>query len=150
MFSFILIYFCCYNSIYAQQVLQKAAYKFKIIQNLDANLNILETINGKDKMGVILFASINNQNWIAITIGDKTPYSFRIQNFKVDVNYPKKIIVYLGIQYFNGYKIPIQLFETYNLLNSSNIPESFIINVLSAKTGESISGQAFLDIAQIK
>ena len=61
-----------------------------------------------------------------------------------------KMIVYLAIQEFQGQKVPLQIFEIYDLRKSSDIPDSFTVMICSEKTGEMIQGQSFHNVSRIR
>ena len=58
--------------------------------------------------------------------------------------------VYLVVMDFQGEKVPLQIFETYNKKESEYIPQYFIVNIHSAQTGKLVQGQLFKNISRIK
>ena len=60
------------------------------------------------------------------------------------------MIVYLAIQEFQGHKVPLQIFEIYDLSKSLYIPDSFSVMICSEKTGEMIQGQSFHNVSRIR
>lgn len=92
-----------------------------------------------------------NQEMISITIGDQEVHTgliIRKKEEKVDSN--TKLVVYLAIQEFNGYKVPLQIFEEYNLAKSKFIPDNFTVMICSAQTGEMIQGQSFHNVSRLR
>lgn len=135
------------TTVKAQQIQTKAVFSYKSFQALDDKGNIIETLKAE---GLICFMTTYNENYIAITGYDKTLYTFMVTNSKIENTASKKVKVYLGIQSFHGYKVPVQLFENYNLKKSIDVPESFVIFVMSAKTGLAVSGQVFLNVSRVR
>jgi len=132
----------------AQNIEKQVVYKYGLIVNLDGNGIAKESIEGQ---GIILFAKVGNQEAISITIGDQETYTGLIQSKKEEkVDSNTKLVVYLAIQEFNGYKVPLQIFEKYNLSKSKFIPESFVVMICSAQTGKMIQGQAFESVSRLQ
>lgn len=135
-------------SISAQDVETKAAYKYEFVVNLDKNGKPIERL---DVCGIVLFAQAAGQEAISVTIGETEVYT-GIVYIKKQENLDKntKMIVYLAIQEFQGHKVPLQIFEIYDLSKSSYIPDSFSVMICSEKTGEMIQGQSFHNISRIR
>ena len=104
----------------AQSIEKQAVYKYGLIVYLDGNGVPKDSMEAQ---GIILLAKFGNQEMISITIGDQEVHTgliIRKKEEKVDSN--TKLVVYLAIQEFNGYKVPLQIFEEYNLAKSKFIP----------------------------
>ena len=105
----------------AQSIEKQAVYKYGLIVYLDGNGVPKDSMEAQ---GIILLAKFGNQEMISITIGDQEVHTgliIRKKEEKVDSN--TKLVVYLAIQEFNGYKVPLQIFEEYNLAKSKFIPD---------------------------
>lgn len=144
----------------------KMEYESKIVtrwrenprRNIDLKYGLIVYLDGngvpKDSMeaqGIILLAKFGNQEMISITIGDQEVHTgliIRKKEEKVDSN--TKLVVYLAIQEFNGYKVPLQIFEEYNLAKSKFIPDNFTVMICSAQTGEMIQGQSFHNVSRLR
>lgn len=146
LFSFIALISMPY--ICAQEIKTKAAYQYGYIECLDKNGNVVE---GFECRGIILFAEAGRQECISITIGDKDTYTGIVHSKKQEsVNSGTRMTVYLVIQEFNGHKVPLQIFEVYDLTRSSNIPDYFMVSICSATTGEIIQSQSFHKISRVR
>ena len=132
----------------AQNVETKAAYKYEFIVNIDKNGKPIERLDGG---GIVLFAQAVGQETISVTIGETEMYTGIVYSKKQE-NPDKntKMIVYLAIQEFQGHKVPLQIFEIYDLRKSSYIPDSFTVMICSEKTGEMIQGQSFHNVSRIR
>lgn len=132
----------------AQNVETKAAYKYEFIVNIDKNGKPIERLDGG---GIVLFAQAVGQEAISVTIGETEMYTGIVQCKKQE-NPDKntKMIVYLAIQEFQGHKVPLQIFEIYDLSKSLYIPDSFSVMICSEKTGETIQGQSFHNVSRIR
>ena len=131
----------------AQNVETKAAYKYEFIVNIDKTGKPIDRLDGS---GIVLFAKAAGQEAISVTIGETEMYTGIVQCKKQE-NPDKntKMIVYLAIQEFQGHKVPLQIFEIYDLRKSSYIPDSFTVMICSEKTGEMIQGQSFHNVSRI-
>lgn len=131
----------------AQNVETKAAYKYEFVVNLDKNGKPIEGLDGG---GIVLFAQAAGQEAISVTIGETEIYTGIVYSKKQE-NPDKntKMIVYLAIQEFQGHKVPLQIFEIYDLSKSSYIPDCFSVMICSEKTGEMIQGQSFHNVSRI-
>ena len=132
----------------AQNVETKAAYKYEFIVNIDKNGKPIERLDGG---GIVLFAQAVGQEAISVTIGETEMYTGIVYSKKQE-NPDKntKMIVYLAIQEFQGHKVPLQIFEIYDLSKSLYIPDSFSVMICSEKTGEMIQGQSFHNVSRIR
>lgn len=132
----------------AQNVETKAAYKYEFIVNIDKNGKPIERLDGG---GIVLFAQAVGQATISVTIGETEMYTGIVYSKKQE-NPDKntKMIVYLAIQEFQGHKVPLQIFEIYDLSKSLYIPDSFSVMICSEKTGEMIQGQSFHNVSRIR
>lgn len=134
-------------SISAQNIETKA-YKYEFIVNLDKDGNAVQKF---DCMGVILLAQSGGQEAISITIGDKEAYTGVVYSKKEEyAGSNTKLVVYLVIQEFHGHKVPLQIFEEYDMSKSSYIPNCFTVMICNAQTGESVQGQSFYNISRIR
>ena len=132
----------------AQNVETKAAYKYEFIVNIDKNGKPIERLDGG---GIVLFAQAVGQEAISVTIGETEMYTGIVYSKKQELpDKNTKMIVYLAIQEFQGHKVPLQIFEIYDLIKSSYIPDSFTVMICSEKTGEMIQGQSFHNVSRIK
>ena len=132
----------------AQSIEKQAVYKYGLIVYLDGNGVPKDSMEAQ---GIILLAKFGNQVMISITIGDQEVHTgliIRKKEEKVDSN--TKLVVYLAIQEFNGYKVPLQIFEEYNLAKSKFIPDNFTVMICSAQTGEMIQGQSFHNVSRLR
>lgn len=132
----------------AQSTEKQAVYKYGLVVNIDGNGVAIESM---EVQGIILLAKAGHQEVISITIGDQETYTgliIRKKEEKVDSN--TKLVVYLAIQEFNGYKVPLQIFEEYNLTKSKFIPDNFTVMICSAQTGEIIRGQSFHNVSRLQ
>ena len=111
----------------AQNVETKAAYKYEFIVNIDKNGKPIERLDGG---GIVLFAQAVGQETISVTIGETEMYTGIVYSKKQE-NPDKntKMIVYLAIQEFQGHKVPLQIFEIYDLSKSLYIPDSFSVMI---------------------
>ena len=132
----------------AQNVETKAAYKYEFIVNRDKTGKPIERLDGG---GIVLFAQAVGQEAISVTIGETEMYTGIVYSKKQE-NPDKntKMIVYLAIQEFQGHKVPLQIFEIYDLSKSLYIPDSFSVMICSEKTGEMIQGQSFHNVSRIR
>lgn len=132
----------------AQNVETKAAYKYEFIVNIDKNGKPIERLDGG---GIVLFAQAVGQEAISVTIGETEMYTGIVYSKKQE-NPDKntKMIVYLAIQEFQGHKVPLQIFEIYDLSKSLYTPDSFSVMICSEKTGEMIQGQSFHNVSRIR
>ena len=133
----------------AQNVETKAAYKYEFIVNIDKTGKPIE--RKLDVSGIVLFAQAVGQEAISVTIGETEMYTGIVYSKKQE-NPDKntKMIVYLAIQEFQGHKVPLQIFEIYDLSKSLYIPDSFSVMICSEKTGETIQGQSFHNVSRIR
>ena len=132
----------------AQHIDSKVAYKYNFIVNLDKDGNAIQKL---DCQGIILLAQSNGQQAISITIGDKETYTGVVYSKKEEhVGSNTKLTVYLVIQEFQGHKVPLQIFEEYDLSKSPFIPNCFTVMICNSQTGESVQGQAFYNISRIR
>lgn len=132
----------------AQEIKTKAAYQYDYIECLDKNGNVVDEL---DCGGIILFADWGMQEYISITIGDEEVHTGIVHSKKQErVDSKTRMTVYLAIQEFNGNKIPLQIFEIYDLTKSSNIPDQFIVSICSTTTGEIIQSQSFYKISRVR
>ena len=131
----------------AQNVETKAAYKYEFIVNIDKNGKPIERLDGG---GIVLFAQAVGQEAISVTIGETEMYTGIVYSKKQE-NPDKntKMTVYLAIQEIQGHKVPLQIFEIYDLSKSLYIPDSFSVMICSEKTGEMIQGQSFHNVSRI-
>ena len=132
----------------AQNVETKAAYKYEFIVNIDKTGKPIERLDGS---GIVLFAKAAGQEAISVTTGETEMYTGIVYSKKQE-NPDKntKMIVYLAIQEFQGHKVPLQIFEIYDLSKSLYIPDSFSVMICSEKTGEMIQGQSFHNVSRIR
>ena len=132
----------------AQNVETKAAYKYEFIVNIDKTGKPIDRLDGS---GIVLFAKAAGQEAISVTIGETEMYTGIVYSKKQE-NPDKntKMIVYLAIQEFQGHKVPLQIFEIYDLSKSLYIPDSFSVMICSEKTGEMIQGQSFHNVSRIR
>ena len=132
----------------AQNVETKAAYKYEFIVNIDKTGKPIERLDGS---GIVLFAKVAGEEAISVTIGETEMYTGIVYSKKQE-NPDKntKMIVYLAIQEFQGHKVPLQIFEIYDLSKSLYIPDSFSVMICSEKTGEMIQGQSFHNVSRIR
>ena len=132
----------------AQNVETKAAYKYEFIVNIDKNGKPIERLDGG---GIVLFAQAVGQEAISVTIGETEMYTGILYSKKQELpDKNTKMIVYLAIQEFQGHKVPLQIFEIYDLSKSLYIPDSFSVMICSEKTGEMIQGQSFHNVSRIR
>lgn len=132
----------------AQNVETKAAYKYEFIVNIDKTGKPIERLDGS---GIVLFAKAVGQEAISVTIGETEMYTGIVYSKKQELpDKNTKMIVYLAIQEFQGHKVPLQIFEIYDLRKSSYIPDSFTVMICSEKTGEMIQGQSFHNVSRIR
>lgn len=132
----------------AQNVETKAAYKYEFIVNIDKTGKPIERLDGS---GIVLFAKAAGQEAISVTIGETEMYTGIVYSKKQELpDKNTKMIVYLAIQEFQGHKVPLQIFEIYDLRKSSYIPDSFTVMICSEKTGEMIQGQSFHNVSRIR
>ena len=132
----------------AQNVETKAAYKYEFIVNVDKTG---KPIDGLDGSGIVLFAKAAGQEAISVTIGETEMYTGIVYSKKQELpDKNTKMIVYLAIQEFQGHKVPLQIFEIYDLSKSLYIPDSFSVMICSEKTGEMIQGQSFHNVSRIR
>ena len=132
----------------AQNVETKAAYKYEFIVNIDKTGKPIERLDGS---GIVLFAKAAGQEAISVTIGETEMYTGIVYSKKQELpDKNTKMIVYLAIQEFQGHKVPLQIFEIYDLIKSSYIPDSFTVMICSEKTGEMIQGQSFHNVSRIR
>lgn len=132
----------------AQNVETKAAYKYEFIVNIDKTGKPIERLDGS---GIVLFAKAAGQEAISVTIGETEMYTGIVYSKKQELpDKNTKMIVYLAIQEFQGHKVPLQIFEIYDLRKSSYIPDSFTVMICSEKTGEMTQGQSFHNVSRIK
>lgn len=132
----------------AQGIKTKATYQYGYIECLDKNGDVVDEF---DCEGIILFADAGKQEWISITIGDEETYTGRVHSKKQEsINSETTMTVYLVIQEFNEHKVPLQVFEVYDLTKSSNIPNYFMVSICNATTGEVIQSQSFYKISRIR
>ena len=132
----------------AQSIEKQAVYKYGLIVYLDGNGVPKDSMEAQ---GIILLAKFGNQEMISITIGDQEVHTgliIRKKEEKVDSN--TKLVVYLAIQEFNGYKVPLQIFEEYNLAKSKFITDNFTVMIFSDQTGEMIQGQSFHNVSRLR
>ena len=133
----------------AQNVETKAAYKYEFIVNIDKTGKPIE--RKLDGSGIVLFAQAAGQEAISVTIGETEMYTGIVYSKKQELpDKNTKMIVYLAIQEFQGHKVPLQIFEIYDLRKSSYIPDSFTVMICSEKTGEMIQGQSFHNVSRIR
>lgn len=132
----------------AQEIKTKAAYQYGYIVNMDEKGNAVDEL---DCGGIILIAETGRQEYVSVTIGDQEAYTGIVHSKKQErVDTKTWITVYLVIQEFNQHKIPLQIFEVYDLDQSANIPNHFIVSVCSAMTGEIIQSQLFHKISRVR
>ena len=132
----------------AQNVETKAAYKYEFIVNIDKNGKPIERLDGG---GIVLFAQAVGQEAISVTTGETEMYTGIVYSKKQELpDKNTKMIVYLAIQEFQGHKVPLQIFEIYDLSKSLYIPDSFSVMICSEKTGEMIQGQSFHNVSRIR
>ena len=119
----------------------------KILFILIAFMLCSVTAQAKKKVSMKRVASIT----ISVTIGETEMYTGIVYSKKQE-NPDKntKMIVYLAIQEFQGHKVPLQIFEIYDLSKSLYIPDSFSVMICSEKTGEMIQGQSFHNVSRIR
>ena len=116
--------------------------------SIHINGNVVDEL---DCGGIILFAEAGRQECISITIDDEEAHTGIVHSKKLEsVNSGTRMTVYLVIQEFNGHKVPLQIFEVYDLTKSSNIPDYFMVSICSATTGEVIQSQSFHKISRIR
>lgn len=132
----------------AQSIEKQAVYKYGLIVNLDSNGVAKESMEGQ---GIILLAKSGHQEVISITIGDRATYTGLIISKKEEtVDSNTKLVIYLATQEFNGYRIPLQIFEEYDLTKSRFIPDNFTVMICSTQTGEMIQGQSFHNVSRLQ
>lgn len=132
----------------AQEIKTKAAYQYNYVECLDKNGNVVDKL---DCGGIILFADAERQEYISITIGDKETYTGIVHSKKQEcINSRTKMTVYLAIQELKEHKVPLQIFEIYDLTKSSNIPNYFMVSICNATTGEVVQSQSFHKISRVK
>lgn len=131
----------------AQEPETKAAYQYRHIACWDKDGNVVDTI---DCFGIILVAEAQGQECICVTIGEEELYNGLVQRKKTEYSDNKKTIVYLVIQEFHGAKVPLQIFEIYDLTKSSHIPDSFMVSICSTTTGEVVRSQSFHSILRMR
>lgn len=131
----------------AQEIETKAAYQYRHIACWDKDGNVVNTI---DCFGIILVAEAQGQECICVTIGEEELYNGLVQRKKIEYSDNQKTIVYLVIQEFHGEKVPLQIFEIYDLTKSSHIPDSFMVSICSTTTGEVMRSQSFHSILRMQ
>lgn len=149
MSRFLFLLIILISSIYsnAQSIETKAVYQYGFILNLDKDGNVVEDL---DCRGIILIAQSQDQEVISVTIGDKDGYTGIIHSKKETEDKNTKTIVYIAIQEFKGNKIPLQIFEIYDLTKSSYIPDHFIVAICNPTTGKIIQSQVFHQISRVR
>ncbi len=132
----------------AQEIKTKSVYQYGYIVNLDKGGNVVdELVCG----GIILFAEAGGQECISITIGDMDGYTGIVQSKKQEyISAKERMTVYLAVQEFYGRKVPLQIFEVYDLTKSSNVPDYFMVSICSATTGEIVQSQSFYKISRVR
>ncbi len=146
LYSFILVFAISFIAASAQSLLDQRAYKYELIQNLDKNGNIV----GEQRVsGVIGIGSDGRDEAISVTIGEEIMYLGVVHSKKTANDNGEKVITYLVIMEFQGYRVPLQIFERYNLTKSSVIPSSFAVFVCNKDTGEIVQGQSFHYISRV-
>lgn len=132
----------------AQEIKTKSAYQYDYIVCLDKGGSVAdELVCG----GIILFAEAGGQECISITFGDTEGYTGIVHSKKQEyISAKERMTVYIVIQEFNGHKVPLQIFEVYDLTKSSNIPDYFMVSICSVTTGEVVRSQAFHKISRIR
>ncbi len=144
----ITIFAACFISLFSQTITQTRAYKYTTFVAVDNSYNEIQTENIG---GVIVFSEASGMQFISVTIGDDVVFNGQIQNAKHNpINNKEQTNVYLFVMEFEGHKIPLQLFECFDLSLSSIVPKEYFLAVHSAIDGEYVQGQAFRGISRIK
>lgn len=127
-----------------------ASYRYDYTAFMDKNGNIEGEL---DISGAIILAEVDGTEFIHITIGEEfhTQYAGFVKTKKhITEGDSVKVTVYLLGSEIEDHKIPIQLFEIYDLTKSSHIPDLFIVTIHSATTGEIEKSQIMRKISRVR
>ena len=136
------------EDIFSQEIRQRKVFEYSNIEHLDDKSNTIECLNVR---GLIVFSEVQEYDFISITIGDSVVYNGQISQTKIEnISQESKLKVYLTVMEFQGYKVPLQIFEFYDTNESEYIPQFSILNTHSAETGEVVQRQLFKGIKRLK
>lgn len=143
----LLSFMLCLTS-FSQDVKQKLVYQYTSMENIDKNYNIVESL---EVNGLIIYSEAGGLDFISVVMGEDIVYNGYVSKSKIAFdNSEQKAINYLVIMEFQGNKVPLQIFEIYEKDASLSIPQSIIVNIHSAQTGEYLQGQSFSGISRIR
>lgn len=132
----------------AQDVKVVVAYKYEALLNIDKNGNMVDSFDGS---GIILFARAEEQDMLSITLGQDEVYNGTIVQKKEEkLGTEAKANIYIVAMPFQGHTVPLQIFEVYDLSQSSFIPTVITVMICSESTGEMIQGQHFTKLSRVR
>lgn len=132
----------------AQTITQKQAYKYETLTFLDMEYN---PVDSNPVNGIIVFSEAAGYEFISVTIGDRVRYNGYVRNKKLgQMDGKEKTNVYLFTTEFQGYEIPVQLFEIYDISMSNAVPQRFMLSIHNMKTGVFVQGLVFENISRVK
>ena len=148
----ILIFFFVFlaQALYAQEEpTAKCVYKYSSVEFLDENGKSVDFIEKAE--GIVLFAEIETQNYIALTIGDKSVFDATITKSKRE-NFDEKSYadIYLCVQEFQGVLVPLQFFVIFDKTKSTFVPESIVVQLMNKDTGKITQTQSYTGISRTK
>lgn len=131
----------------AQTIVQKRAYIYNEFVPLDSDC---KPGARKYVAGAIVFSEAEGVEFISVTTGEDVTYNGPVRRKKKEQNGNDVSYIYMFTTEFQGYEVPLQMFEVYDLSISSIVPIHFMVMVHSALTGEYIQGQSYEGISRIK
>lgn len=135
----------------AQDVVQTRVYSYRSLTFIDKDYETIGTQNSQNVIGIIAFSEAFGRDYITVTVGEDVAFNGEVKSQKINpIENNEKTVVYLFSTEFQGYQVPLQLFETYDLSESSIVPSYYLLTIHNRQTGEYVQGQVFKGISRIK
>lgn len=148
-----IVFLICFTSLLssAQDVVQTRVFSYRSLTFIDKDYETIGSQNSQNVMGIIAFSEAYGRDYITITVGEDVAFNGEVKSQKNNpIENNEKTIIYLFTTEFQGYQVPLQLFETFDLSESSIVPKDYLLTIHNRQTGEYVQGQIFKGISRIK
>lgn len=116
----------------AERVIHSYLYHgFKVYDRENNLIQDTPSLSG-DPIGLFLVAEIDGEKYLSVTVGDESPYEFRVALTKnIDEKDGTRADVYAGGMTVKGQTVPLQVFVCYS---KSSIPDVILVDVFNSPT----------------
>lgn len=135
----------------AQDFIQKRVFFYRTLAILNKDYEPTEVGEMGDEDAAIVFSEMGDMDFVTILIGDNTLTGQITIHKKGNIQKDNtRTDVYGFAAEKDGIKLPMQLFEIYDVTKSSVVPSSFFLSCHNRSTGEYAYGFGFEGITRTK